>query len=127
MKQSVQYLEHVVDAQGLHTSPNKVKAIKEAPQPTNQQQLRAFLRLVNYYGKFLSSLSATTHPLNQLLQNNSKWIWSKACETAFQTLKKKLSSKPVWANYISEGSVPYQHVIGIITGHDSHIFEESRD
>ena len=31
MKQSVQYLGHVVDAQGLHTSPDKDKAIKEAP------------------------------------------------------------------------------------------------
>ena len=29
-------------------------------------------------------------------------------------------------NYTSEGSVSYQHVIGIITGYDSH-FEESRD
>ena len=31
MKQSVQYLGHVVDAQGLHTLPDKIKAIKEAP------------------------------------------------------------------------------------------------
>ena len=43
MKQSVRYLRHVVDAQGLHTSPDKFKTIKEAPRPTNQQQLRAFL------------------------------------------------------------------------------------
>ena len=71
MKQSVQYLGHVVDAQGFHTSPNKIKAIKEAPQPTNQQQLRAFLGLVNYYGKFLSSLSTTTHPLYKTISNGS--------------------------------------------------------
>ena len=90
-----------MDAQGLHTSPDKVKAIKEAPRPANQQQLRAFLGLVNYYGKFLPSLSVTTHPLNQLLQNNSKWRWSKACEAAFQTLKQQLSSKPVLAHYNS--------------------------
>ena len=73
MQQSVQYLGYTVDAQGLHTSPDKIQAIKEAPQPKNQQQLRAFLGLVNYYGKFLPSLSTTTHPLNQLLQHNSKW------------------------------------------------------
>ena len=101
MKQSVQYLGHVMDAQGLHTSPDKVKAIKEAPRPANQQQLRAFLGLVNYYGKFLPSLSVTTHPLNQLLQSNSKWRWSKACEATFQTLKQQLSSKPVLVLYNS--------------------------
>ena len=57
MQESVQYLGYIVDAQGLHTSPDKIQAIKEAPQPKNQQQLRAFLGLVNYYGKFLPTLS----------------------------------------------------------------------
>ena len=42
-----------------------------------------------------------THPLNRLLQNNSKWSWSTACETAFQILKQQLSSKPVLAHYDS--------------------------
>ena len=31
-----------MDAQGLHTSPDNIKAIEEATQPNNQQQLRAF-------------------------------------------------------------------------------------
>ena len=41
------------------------------------------------------------HPLNQLLQNNSKWSWFTACEIAFQTLKQQLSSKSVLAHYDS--------------------------
>ena len=76
-----------MDAQGLHTSPDKIQAIKEAPQPKNQQQMRAFLGLVNYYGKFLPILLITTNPLNQLLRHNSKLEWSKECQAAFQTLK----------------------------------------
>ena len=42
MKQSLHYLGYIIDAQGLHTSPDNIKAIKEATQPNNQQQLRAF-------------------------------------------------------------------------------------
>ncbi len=49
----VQYLGYLIDATGLHTSPEKVKAVLDAPEPRNQQQLQAFLGLVNYYGKFL--------------------------------------------------------------------------
>ena len=46
MKQSIQYLGHVVDAQRLHTSPDKVKAIKEAPRPTIwQRTVKSILRL----------------------------------------------------------------------------------
>ena len=98
MKQSVQYLEHVADAQELHTSLIRSKRSKKQHNQ-NQQQLRAFLGLVNYYGKFLPSLSGTAYSLNRLLQNNSKWIWSKTCETAFRILKQQLSSKPVLAHY----------------------------
>ena len=73
MKSSVKYLGYIVDAEGLHTAPDKIDAITNAPKPKNLHQLRSFLGLVNYYGKFLPSLSTTTHPLNQLMQANRKW------------------------------------------------------
>ena len=63
----MQYQGYNVDAQVPHMSLDKIQVIKEAPQPKNQKQLRAFLGLINYYGKLLPTLSTTTHPLNQLL------------------------------------------------------------
>ena len=42
VKLSLQYLGYIMDAQELHTSPDNIKAIKEATQPNNQQQLRVF-------------------------------------------------------------------------------------
>ena len=49
-KDSVKYLGHSVNVQGLYTLPSKVEAILKAPDPKNQQ-LRSFLGLHNY-GKF---------------------------------------------------------------------------
>ena len=46
-------------------------------------------------------MSTTTHPLNQLLRYNTKWVWSEACESAFQKLKTQLSAKPVLVHYDS--------------------------
>ena len=46
MQESVDYLGHGVDAEGLHTSTEKVEAIQRAPVPHNQQQLRSFLGLI---------------------------------------------------------------------------------
>ena len=52
--------------------PSKVAAIANAPAPTNLQELRSFLGLLNYYGKFIPNLAATIlHPLNALLQVNA--------------------------------------------------------
>ena len=39
---SVEYLGHVIDQHGVHPSQEKVKAIKEAPEPHNISELRSF-------------------------------------------------------------------------------------
>ena len=59
----VEYLGHVIDDQGLHPTEEKVKAIKDAPRPKNVSELRAFLGIINYYGKFLPNLSTQLSPL----------------------------------------------------------------
>ena len=81
---SVEYLGHVIDKNGLHLSPSKVQAIKQAPPPTNVTELKSFLELVNYYHKFLPNLSTSLAPLHSLLRNkNSHWNWSSEHSEAF--------------------------------------------
>ena len=55
-KAGVEYLGHKISAQGLQPSMKKVRAIMEAPQPVNITQLKLFLGMLNYYGKFLPNL-----------------------------------------------------------------------
>ena len=57
MQTSVEYLGYIIDAEGLHATPAKMKAIVNATQPRNVQELRSFLGLVNYYGKFIQNMS----------------------------------------------------------------------
>jgi hypothetical protein len=56
----------------LHKTTEKVQAVVDAPRPTNTQQLRSFLGLVNYYHKFLPNLATILHPLNRLLEQGRK-------------------------------------------------------
>ncbi len=67
MRASVEFLGYLVDAEGLHTTPQKVAAIVNAPRPKNVHELRSFLGLANYYSKFIPNLAEITHPLNRLL------------------------------------------------------------
>ncbi|XP_061707408.1 uncharacterized protein K02A2.6-like [Cydia pomonella] len=50
---SVTYLGYVVDKEGIHTNPDKIKAIEQVPTPTCVTELRAFLGMVMYYAKFV--------------------------------------------------------------------------
>ena len=79
MSTSVEYLGYKIDAKGLHTTPQKVEAIQQAPNPKNVQQLRSFLGLVHYYGKFIPNLATIKEPLNKLLHKNSQWQWGQDC------------------------------------------------
>ena len=96
---TVEYLGHRVDSKGLHSLESKVAAVVDVPCPRNVQELRSFLGLVHYYGKFLQNLSSLLHPLNQLLKQGSKWLWSKECDEAFTKAKHSLVTAPVLAHY----------------------------
>ena len=69
------------------------------------QQLRSFLGLLHYYGKFLPNLSSLLHPLNQLLKANARWKWSAECQEAFEQAKSQLVSAPVLAHYDVEWKI----------------------
>ncbi|XP_060799470.1 uncharacterized protein K02A2.6-like [Neoarius graeffei] len=101
-QESVEYLGHIIDAAGLHKSPEKVRAIIEAPAPADISQLRSFLGMLNYYGRFIPDLSTVLQPLNELLNKEKKWQWTSACASAFQQAKTLLTSQEVLTHYNPE-------------------------
>ena len=72
---TVEYVGHKITAQGLQPTLDKVKAVQNAPAPQKVSQLKSFIGLVNYYGKFLSDLSSVLAPLYRLFQKGTKWVW----------------------------------------------------
>ena len=73
-----------MDKHGLHTVPEKVRAIVKAPHPKTVQELGSFLALSNYYNKFIPNLASLIHPLNKLLRHGDKCEWSENCVTAIE-------------------------------------------
>ena len=65
----------------------------------NQQQLRSFLGMINYYSKFISNYSTITHPINELLKHGLEWKWSEDRQTSPQQLKDKLSNASVLTHF----------------------------
>ena len=99
MLPKVEYLGHIIDEHGLHPTEEKVKAIKESPTPKNVSELRAFLGIINYYGKFLSNLSAQLSLLHELLQKKSKWKWTSTHTKSFETAKDALQANSLLVHY----------------------------
>ncbi|XP_030286082.1 uncharacterized protein K02A2.6-like [Sparus aurata] len=99
MTDTVEYLGHIVDSEGLHPTEEKVKAIVNAPSPTNITELRSFLGLLNYYGRFMQNLSMQLRPLHELLKRECVWEWTSECEAAFKSAKQQLLQSTLVVHY----------------------------
>ncbi len=97
MKKQIALLGHVLDAEGIHTTPEKVTAVQNFPPPKDLKSLRSFLGLSRYYRSFLPNYSTITRPLNQLLRKDSQFLLGTEHETAFNQLMSVLTTAPTLA------------------------------
>nr|GEZ18511.1 putative reverse transcriptase domain-containing protein [Tanacetum cinerariifolium] len=95
--ESVQFLGHVIDSEGVHVDPAKIAAIKNWTTPMTPTEVRQLLGLAGYYWRFVEGLSLISKPLTKLTQKNKKFEWEMEAEEAFQTLKQKLCCAPILA------------------------------
>lgn len=56
----VMFLGHIVTAQGIEADPEKIKAIKEMPTPKDTTDVKRFVGMVNYVGKFSPRIAELT-------------------------------------------------------------------
>ena len=54
---------------GIKADPDKMKAIRDFPQPTNLTEIRSFKKLVNQLGGYYKDLIETVLPLRPLLKS----------------------------------------------------------
>ena len=69
------------------------------PEPTSVPELRRFLGMVQYLGRYIDNLATILKPLNLFLQNDVAWTWDKAQEESFTTVKQMLTESQVLAYF----------------------------
>ncbi|GJX31560.1 putative reverse transcriptase domain-containing protein [Tanacetum coccineum] len=98
----VQFLGHVIDSEGIHVDPAKIKSDKDWASPKTPTKIHQFLGLAGYYRRFIEGFSKIAMPMMKLTQKSVEFDWGEKEEAAFQLLKHKLCSAPVLA--LPEGS-----------------------
>ncbi|GKB80247.1 putative reverse transcriptase domain-containing protein [Tanacetum coccineum] len=64
----VQFLGHVIDNQGIHVDPAKIKEVKDWASPTTPTEIRQFLGLAGYYRRFIEA------PILALPEGNDDFV-----------------------------------------------------
>ncbi|XP_028966406.1 uncharacterized protein LOC100909061 [Galendromus occidentalis] len=84
---------------GIQADPSKIEAIRNLRQPKSPSDVRAFLGLLNYYGKFSPRMHAIKAPFEALLKENVVFNWSEVHDEAFIKAKEILTGPLLLAHY----------------------------
>ena len=98
-KEEISFLGHIVSKDGVKPDPSKLDAIRQMEDPRDVPELRRWLGMVNYLGRFLPDLSTVLTPLNDLLHKDTPWTWDQPQATAVKKVKDLLSEAPTLAFY----------------------------
>ena len=95
LKPELEYLGHLITADGIKPNPVKIEAIKNFKKLENVKDVQSFLGLAGYYRKFIKNFSSIAKPLTKLTQKDIIFDWTPNCEKAFYDLKHALTTAPV--------------------------------
>lgn len=95
----IEYCGYMVDKRGIHKLREKIDAIQNMPIPQNKEQVRSFVGLINYYGRFFPNLSTVLYPLINLLKDEVPFKWSTECDKSFALVKREMQSDRFLVHY----------------------------
>lgn len=98
-KSQLEFYGYVFSANGISADSQKVDAIKIAEIPKNVSEVRSFLGMTNYVGRFITNYSTITAPLRDLTKYNVNLEWVKNQQESFEILKRDLTSDKVMAYF----------------------------
>ena len=64
----VRFLGHIISSNGLAMDPEKVRVVRDWPQPSNITEVHQFIGLCSYYCRFNDNFANVAYPLHQCTQ-----------------------------------------------------------
>ena len=92
---SIDFLGHKVDQNGISPSVGKIEAVKNLHPPRNVTELKRVLGMINFLGRYVKNLATVLKPMNDLLKSDSLWQWGPSQDKAFNEVKVLITEAPV--------------------------------
>ena len=90
---SVTFLGHHISASGIAPLDDRIKAIRDYPEPASFRQLRQFHGLANFYRRFIPGCARLMQPLTDLLRGKAKkFHFPEPARKAFAEFKEAIAN-----------------------------------
>ena len=84
-----------MSASGVSVDLKKAEVVMSWERLKSVFEIRSFIGLARYYGRFIEDFSRLVAPMTRLTRIEVKFEWNDQCEKAFQELKRRLTSSPI--------------------------------
>jgi hypothetical protein len=71
--EKLEFLGHVVSAEGISMQKRKINAIKKMGVPRNSAEVKRFIAMAGYYRKFIKNFASRTHHLGLITKDKSSF------------------------------------------------------
>ena len=79
----VEFLGHVVSAEGVKVAVDKVDAVSSWPTLACVWEVQGFLGLANFYRRFVKDFTGIAKPMTDLTRKDKDFTWGTEEEAAF--------------------------------------------
>ena len=69
-QEEVRFLGYVVSSQGIRMEEERIDAVKAWPKPKSIRDIQVFIRLANFYRRFIQGFSKIATPLTSMLKTS---------------------------------------------------------
>ncbi|KAF0303468.1 Transposon Tf2-9 polyprotein [Amphibalanus amphitrite] len=91
----VDFCGHRLTKHGVAPLQSAIRAVVDAPHPTDLKELRSFIGTTAWFSRFIPAYSTVVQPLTVMLKEDVPFEWGPAAEHAFNSVKSLISSSPV--------------------------------
>lgn len=103
LQSEVVFLGHTVSKDGIMPDPTNIVKIVQWPTPQNAKQVKQFVATGSYYRRFVENFAKIARPLINLTKKGVEFLWTDACEIAFNKIKEALISPEVMGYPLNDG------------------------
>ena len=83
----VPFCNYIVNRNGVHVDPEKIKVIRGWPPPSTVHEVRQFIGFCVFYQQFVEGLQAVAAPLTAMIKADFEWGWTAVHQASFDKLK----------------------------------------
>lgn len=95
----IRFIGHIFTASGVTPIHDHLAAVREFRAPTSNEEVRSYLGLVNYVGKFIPNLATISEPLRRLTKKGAPFEWGDEQRQSFESLKTGLMNHSTLGYY----------------------------